>query len=68
MYKNKKKGKSKQVKPVPKKENYAQNLNYNVQKDIKPDKIKPSEIFEGCSDKKICPKGHKVCKCGKKKK
>jgi len=27
MYK-KKKGKSKQVKPVPKKENYAQNLNY----------------------------------------
>ena len=68
MYKNKNKGKSKQVKPVPKKENYAQNLNYNVQKEIKPDKIKPSEIFEGCSDKKICPKGHKVCKCGKKKK
>jgi len=66
MYKNKKKGKPKQVKPVPKKENYAQNLNYNVQKDIKPDKIKPSEIFEGCNDsktKKICPKGHKVCKC-----
>ncbi len=66
MYKNKKKGKPKQVKPVPKKENYSQNLNYNVQKDIKPDKIKPSEIFEGCNDsktKKICPKGHKVCKC-----
>ena len=44
MYKNKNKGKSKQVKPVPKKENYAQNLNYNVQKEIKPDKIKSTEL------------------------
>jgi len=71
MYKNKKKGKTKQVKHVPKKENYSQNLNYNVQKEIKPDKINPSEIFEGCGHsktKKKCPKGHKVCKCKQKKK
>ena len=42
-----KKGKTKKVKPVPVKADYKQNLNYDVQKDIKPDKINPNEIFQG---------------------
>lgn len=45
-----KKGKTKKVKPhehLPVKADYKQNLNYNVQKDIKPDKINPNEIFDG---------------------
>ena len=45
-----KKGKTKKVKPhdhLPVKADYKQNLNYDVQKDIKPDKINPNEIFQG---------------------
>ena len=42
-----KKGKTKKVKPVPVKADYKQNLNYDVHKDIKPDKINPNEIFQG---------------------
>ena len=69
-----KKKKTKNVNPVPVKADYKQNLNYDVQKDINPDKINPNEIFDGVKSmnkkkqlKKICPKGHKVCKCGIKK-
>ena len=51
-----KKGKTKNVKPVPVKADYKQNLNYDVQKEIKPDKIKPNEIFDGFKDNKTMNK------------
>lgn len=66
-----KKTKCKKIKPLPQKCDYNQKLNYNIEKDIKPDKICPKDIFDGYSEgKKKCPKGHKVCKChlDKKKK
>tara|TARA_R100001086_G_scaffold208510_3_gene124275 strand:+ start:166 stop:342 length:177 start_codon:yes stop_codon:yes gene_type:complete len=47
-----KKGKSKQIKPMKSKPDYKQDLNYNIKKDIKPDKIKPEKVFEGYKKKK----------------
>lgn len=47
-----KKKKTKQIKPMKNKPDYKQGLNYNIEKDIKPDKIKPSEIFDGIKDQK----------------
>ncbi len=54
-----KKGKTKKVKPVPVKADYKQNLNYDVQKEIKPDKIKPNEIFQGFKEVKTLKKKEK---------
>jgi len=54
-----KKGKTKKVKPVPVKADYKQNLNYDVQKEIKPDKIKPNEIFQGFKEDKNLKKKQK---------
>jgi hypothetical protein len=51
-----KKGKTKKVKPVPVKADYKQKLNYDVQKDIKPDKINPNEIFQGFKEVKSMDK------------
>ncbi len=43
-----KKKKTKYIKPVDsKKADYKQELNYNIKKDIKPDKIEPAKIFDG---------------------
>lgn len=40
--------KTKKIKQVDsKKADYKQNLNYNIQKEIKPDKIEPEKIFDG---------------------
>ena len=40
--------KTKKIKQVDsKKADYKQNLNYNIQKEIKPDKIEPDKIFDG---------------------
>lgn len=61
-----KKKKTKNVKPIPYKPDYKQNLNYNVEKEIKPDKINPNEIFDGFKDSKS--KGKKELKKNKKKK
>jgi len=57
-----KKGKTKNIKPMKSKPDYKQSLNYDIQKAIKPDKIKPDKIFEGYSSqsskkKKIKKKG-----------
>ena len=54
-----KKGKTKRVKPVPVKADYKQNLNYDVQKEIKPDKINPNEIFQGFKEVKTMKKKEK---------
>ena len=54
-----KKGKTKKVKPVPVKADYKQNLNYDVQKEIKPDKINPNEIFQGFKEVKTMKKKEK---------
>ncbi len=47
-----KKSKTKNIKPMNLKPDYKQGLNYNIEKEIKPDKIKPSEIFDGLNDQK----------------
>jgi len=44
--------KTKQIKPMEIKPDYKQGLNYNIEKEIKPDKIKPSEVFDGFKDQK----------------
>ena len=49
----KKKGKTKQIKPMESKPDYKQGLNYDIKKDIKPDKIKPEKVFEGYNKKKV---------------
>ncbi len=57
-----KKGKTKKVKPhdhLPVKADYKQNLNYDVQKEIKPDKINPNEIFQGFKEVKTMKKKQK---------
>tara|TARA_R110000737_G_scaffold91291_1_gene123631 strand:+ start:13427 stop:13675 length:249 start_codon:yes stop_codon:yes gene_type:complete len=50
---------------------YKKNLNYDIEKAIKPNTINPKEIFETYQDtakgKKVCPKGKKVCDCHLKK-
>ena len=44
--------KTKKIKQVDsKKADYKQNLNYNIQKEIKPDKIEPDKIFDGYKKK-----------------
>ncbi len=52
----KKKGKTKNIKPMKSKPDYKQGLNYDIQKEIKPDKIKPEKVFEGYK-KKVKKKG-----------
>jgi hypothetical protein len=47
-----KKTKTKNIKQMNLKPDYKQGLNYNIEKEIKPDKIKPSEIFDGLNDQK----------------
>ncbi len=54
-----KKGKTKRVNPIPVKADYKQNLNYDVQKEIKPDKINPNEIFQGFKEVKTMKKKEK---------
>jgi len=54
-----KKGKTKRVNHIPVKADYKQNLNYDVQKEIKPDKIKPNEIFQGFKEVKTMKKKEK---------
>ena len=54
-----KKKKTKNVNPIPMKPDYKQNLNYNIEKEIKPDKIKPNEIFDGFKDHKKMKKKEK---------
>jgi len=50
--------KTKKIKHVDsKKADYKQNLNYNIQKEIKPDKIEPDKIFDGYKKDKKVPKG-----------
>ena len=49
---SKPKTKTKNIKPMNLKPDYKQGLNYNIEKEIKPDKIKPSEIFDGLNDQK----------------
>lgn len=61
-----KKKKTKNVKPIPSKPDYKQTLNYDVQKEIKPDKINPNEIFQGFNESKSMKK--KELKKNKKKK
>jgi len=61
-----KKKKTKNVKPVPSKPDYKQNLNYDVEKEIKPDKINPNEIFQGFKETKSMKKNE--LKKNKKKK
>jgi len=51
---------------------YDPNECYTLTKKMEKDKeIRPADVFEGykapVKGKKKCPKGHKVCKCGKKK-
>lgn len=41
--------KTKKIKPMESKPDYKQGLNYDIQKEIKPDKIKPEKVFEGYS-------------------
>ena len=49
---------------------YDPNECYTLTKKMQKDKeVRPADVFEGYkAPKKKCPKGHKVCKCGKKKK
>jgi len=55
--------KTKKIKQVDsKKADYKQNLNYNIQKEIKPDKIEPEKIFDGYNNKRSNPKDKKVPK------
>jgi len=60
-----KKKKTRKIDNIPIKPDYKQNLNYDVAKEIKPDKIKPVEIFDGFKEKKS--KGKKELKKIKKK-
>jgi len=46
-----KKGKSKKIPELKLKPSYKQGLNYNIEKDIKPDKIEPNKIFDGYNGK-----------------
>lgn len=45
------KKKTKQIKQMKSKPDYKQGLNYNIEKDIKPDKIVPEKIFDGYKKK-----------------
>ncbi len=49
---------------------YDPNECYTLTKKLEKDKeVRPADVFQGYkAPKKKCPKGHKVCKCGKKKK
>ena len=52
--------KTKKIKHVDsKKADYKQNLNYNIQKEIKPDKIEPDKIFDGFKKDMTKSKGKK---------
>ena len=59
MAKKGKQSRTKKINPMESKPDYKQGLNYDIQKEIKPDKIKPEKVFEGYSSQSTKKKSNK---------